>query len=185
MDDPVGCSGTLAIGEFPRSTTSQTKVVNGRVFGRILEGDIVFNRFFQCFLGDPTNLAEVTCHELGHTIGLGHSALTSAAPGTDPTMRAFAYGTVAEQDWGWMTSTQLPLSIRKEVIPLISQGTLWDFNTETSSTASLTLAGGTSGPETLLRAADIIDGKRVDVSRAFWYSTDFLQNHPGCAILRA
>ena len=54
MFAPVGCCWTLAIGGFPRATTSQTRVVNGRLFGRILEGDIVFNSFFQCFLGDPT-----------------------------------------------------------------------------------------------------------------------------------
>jgi Matrixin. len=182
MDDPVGCSGVLAIGGFPRATSSQTRFVNGRVFGRILEGDVVFNRFFECFLGDPTNLAEVACHELGHTIGFGHSTLTSAPPGTDPTMRAFVYGNgrgaqLGMDDVNGATFVYPqggnPIDESKYFVGFQYRDFLnrepdlggWDF-----WTGNITPCG--SDPE-------CIGNKRVDVSRAFWYSSEFLQNHPG------
>src|SRR5205823_2375958 len=52
-----------------------TDVVNGVSFARITEGNITFNSGFSgCGFWNQTNLAEVTTHELGHTIGIGHSS---------------------------------------------------------------------------------------------------------------
>ncbi|HEX8089679.1 MAG TPA: NBR1-Ig-like domain-containing protein [Blastocatellia bacterium] len=85
MSDPVGCSGTLALGGVT-SAGGGTRVIGGLTFSHIFEGDVVFNRNFACFLGVSSNLAEVATHEIGHSIGFGHSADAAA------TMYATAHG---------------------------------------------------------------------------------------------
>ncbi len=76
LDPPVGCSGVVALTAI--NYTNESKVVGGTSFNRLLEADTVFNKGMSCFLGNSANLAEVTCHELGHSIGLAHPADTSA-----------------------------------------------------------------------------------------------------------
>jgi hypothetical protein len=85
IDEPIGCSGTLAIGGYFRN--GETRTVNGTTFYRIVEGDVVINSGFAgCgFKESPLNYAEVVTHELGHVLGLGHS------PVADATMYAIAH----------------------------------------------------------------------------------------------
>jgi hypothetical protein len=61
-------------------------VVNGVVFDKITEGDVVVNDGFnQCPFWNDVNLAEVVTHEVGHSVGLGHSS--ESAIETDPVRR--------------------------------------------------------------------------------------------------
>ncbi len=70
----VNCTGVLAIAGFC-STEVGGSIVNGIVFERITEGDVMLNKgLADCPFWNATSLAEVLTHELGHTIGLGHSS---------------------------------------------------------------------------------------------------------------
>ncbi|MEM7587278.1 MAG: matrixin family metalloprotease [Acidobacteriota bacterium] len=86
FDEPFDCNsgGVIAVGG-PWFTNS-THVHNGQNFRSAIGADIVTNRNTGCFLGQGRSAEEVFSHELGHTLGFGHSADSGAL------MFAFAHG---------------------------------------------------------------------------------------------
>ena len=71
-----GCQGVLAIGGL--SWNQQTTIINGTEFRRASSGFISFNPFAACNFGNNCNVREITTHELGHAIGIGHSEFPDA-----------------------------------------------------------------------------------------------------------
>lgn len=72
-----GCRGIIAIGGGHYTTREQV-VVNGVTFRKIVEADVALQNGWCDYFQNPVALREVITHEVGHCIGLGHSADTTS-----------------------------------------------------------------------------------------------------------
>ena len=86
ISDPVNCAGVLAVGGYWRSASINPTPVNNVQFYATMQAYVIFNNGFECYLGNPDNLAEIATHEIGHGLGFGHSVEDDAI------MRFYPYG---------------------------------------------------------------------------------------------
>lgn len=160
----------IAATQINRVDNNTRKTIDGIVFHRIVDADIVFNNGVEDVLCDSANMAEVATHELGHTIGFDHTGTPDAA------MRAFLYFNRGAY-LGLDDVTGATFIYPEPFNPIDEQRFFvgyhyrdfllrepdrggWDFWTN-----QITAQCGTD--------ADCIDRKRVDVSRAYWFSSEF------------
>jgi uncharacterized protein YjbI with pentapeptide repeats len=69
LEAPVNCAGIIAL-TSSSYLSGQTKSLNGLLYSKAIESDLVLNRDFACFLSDRSILTEVIEHEIGYSIGL-------------------------------------------------------------------------------------------------------------------
>jgi len=69
-----GCAGMLAVSGIIRYLPNTTKTIGGTRYGKAVEANTSFNPYAFCNYSNRCQIQETLTHELGHALGLGHSA---------------------------------------------------------------------------------------------------------------
>lgn len=144
VTNPSGCSGVLAVGGFCAS--SETRVVNGTTFRRIRVGKITFNNGWSACPGwNRCNISEVATHELGHTLGFGHTpdinATMYAAAHFDGRCASLRADDLAAVNFVYPNVTSLPTAT-----PLPPTSTATPANTATRTPVATATSTRTASP---------------------------------------
>jgi hypothetical protein len=143
-----GCFGVIAIGGSS-GRSSEKKIINGVEFVRITDADVVLNSGMNtCLLGHRLTIREIITHELGHSVGLGHSS--QAGPEPNPRLaEATMYYQLHEDGRGASLKpddvdaitfvypiSEVPPSVVTESLPGGNVGVAYDVTLEASGGAT-------------------------------------------------
>ncbi len=153
-----GCFGVIAIGGAS-GRTSEKKVINGVEFVRITDADVVLNNGMNtCLIGHRLTIREIITHELGHSIGLGHSSQSGPEPNPRLAEATMYYqlhedgreATIMPDDIDAVTfvypASEVPPSVVTEALPGGNVGAPYDAVLEASYGAKPLVWSVASGP---------------------------------------
>ncbi|HSB11867.1 MAG TPA: matrixin family metalloprotease [Blastocatellia bacterium] len=136
------CSGLLAVSGIVRYMPNQTKRIGGTTYAKAIEANMSFNPYALCNFTNRAQLQEIATHEMGHALGLGHSADSGAtmAPYVHFDNRAAA---IMADDIQGITSIYPGGSAGPSLNIMTSS--LATANVDRDYTATLEASGGTGG----------------------------------------
>ncbi|HKG23145.1 MAG TPA: putative Ig domain-containing protein [Blastocatellia bacterium] len=88
-----GCSGVLAQTHMSYAP-SQTRVINGQSFRKIISATVSFNPYASCYVKSHCHAQEIATHEIGHALGLDHAGVSTPGSPTPSELDATMYAVI-------------------------------------------------------------------------------------------